>query len=258
VFEAVSWPENEAFCQSLTPSLSIRLSAPGSKWQCGRAVPARDVLRIRGLETECVVGVYPRERNRPQLLRIDLELSVDTESAGKTGRLSRTVDYDSTALGVVFLLQSCRFGLLETAAHALATHLLAPPSPAERRAAIAAVRIELIKPQALPGNAVASLCVEREASFANIRHESTDFGSVDVIHESPEAAIVRINFAPKTEAALSGHDAEFVLSSGLTARGEPLGANTSRRLRRDAERRVVNPTRRWQSLIAVRSDPALR
>jgi FolB domain-containing protein len=237
----------------LTPACrwSFRRAPGGGK---SRLVPARDVIRIHGLETECVVGVYPRERNRPQLLRVNLDLWVDTESAGKSGRLSRTVDYDATAFAVVFLLQSCRFGLLETAAHALATHLLASPSPAERRAPIAAVRIELIKPEALPGNAIASLCVERDASFASIVHASTEFGSTDVIHESQEAGIFRLNFAPGRSASLGGHDAELALTGGLSIAGEARNAGSAQKLRRNGERRIENRTRRWQSLLAVRSD----
>lgn len=218
-------------------------------------MPARDVLSITGLETECVVGVYPRERGRPQSLRLDIDLHVDTESAGRSGRLSRTVDYDVTARAVVFLLQSCRFGLLETAGRALATFLLAPPAAGERRAAIQAVRIKLIKPQALEGSAIASLQVERDASWAHIRREVTSFGSVDVIHQSREAGIYRVNIAPRQDVDLfehgAAHESELVLTSGLVASGEPIAEGARRSPGQGAPRRVVNPTRRWQSILAV-------
>ncbi len=222
----------------------------------------RDVLSIRGLETECIVGVYPQERDRPQPLEIDIQLEVDTEAAARSGKLSRTVDYDATARAVVFLLQSCRFGLLETAAHALATHLLSPPALGERRAQIQAVRIDLSKPQALPGTAVACLSVAREAGWAEIRQEVRPFGSVDVIHESREARIVRVNIAPRQEVRLecfgAAHEAELVLTSGLSADGAPLLAGTRRSFARGAPRSVANPTRRWQSLLCVDSPRALR
>jgi dihydroneopterin aldolase len=220
-------------------------------------VPARDVLSITGLECECVVGVYPRERGKPQPLRLDLDLSVDTDSAGRSGRLSRTVDYDATARTVVFLLQSCRFGLLETAAHALATFLLAPPAAGERRASIQSVRITLIKPEALPGSAIASLTVERDAAWAHVRREVTPWGSVDTMHESSEAHIRRINVAPRQEANLGApngtHESELYLTSGLVVGDDTATAGMRRTLEPGARRELANPTRRWQSLLAADS-----
>lgn len=222
-----------------------------------RAVTSRDVLSIRGLETECVVGVYPRERGRPQPLSLDIELTVDTEAAASTGKLSRTVDYDLTARALVFLLQSCRFGLLETAAHALAKYLLSEPLPAERQARVLAVRVGLVKPQALPGAAVASLSIEREASWAKVERTKTSFGSVDVIHDSPEATIVRVNLAPHTEVPLDArgeaHDAELALTSGLLLDGVPFPRGSSKNTGRHAARLLSNPTRRWQCILCADS-----
>ena len=104
---------------------------------------------------------------------------------------------------------------------------------------------------------MASLSIEREASWAEIRHESSSFGSVDVIHASPEAGIFRLNLAPRQQARLDDHDAELVLTAGLIADGAPLPAGTRRVLRRGALRVVENPTRRWQSVLSV-SSPLVR
>jgi dihydroneopterin aldolase len=223
-------------------------------------VSARDTLSIRALETECVVGVYPRERGRPQPLSLDIDLAVDSEAAASTGRLSRTVDYDATAEAIVFLLQSCRFGLLETAAHALARYLLAEPLPSERRARVQWVRIQLVKPQALSGAAVASLTIERDASWANARREPTEYGSTDVVVECREATIVRVNLAPGSEVSLhevgEAHDFELALTQGLVLDGRPFPRGSRRSLGRGTPRKLANPTRRWQSILCADS-PAL-
>lgn len=220
-------------------------------------MPARDVLSITGLGCECVVGVYPHERGRPQPLRIDIDLFVDTDAAGRSGRLSRTVDYDAAAQAVIFLLQSCRFGLLETAAHALSKFLLAPPAAGESRAAIQSVRLRLIKPEALPGGALASLQVERDAAWAHIRRDVVPFGSVDVLHESREARIHRVNIAPRQDVDLAEHEeareAELVLTGGLVAGSAQLAMGTRRTFEAGATRVISNPTRRWQSLLSVDS-----
>jgi dihydroneopterin aldolase len=116
-----------------------------------------DWIRIRGLEVDCVVGVYPHERGTPQRLRLTTELCLDTEPAGRSERMRDSVDYAALSAQLAFLLRSCRFGLLETAAHALCRYLLAPPAPGERRAQLARVRVTLEKPTALGGRAVPSL-----------------------------------------------------------------------------------------------------
>src|SRR5688572_9668418 len=97
---------------------------------------SRDVIAIEGLRVDCVVGVYPHERDVVQPLRIDVEMHLDTEAAAVRERLRASVDYAATAAQIGFLLRSCRFQMLETAAHALARFLLAPPAHDERRAAI--------------------------------------------------------------------------------------------------------------------------
>ena len=43
----------------------------------------RDVIAIEGLVVDCVVGVYPHERDKLQPLRVDLYLELDTRAAGE-------------------------------------------------------------------------------------------------------------------------------------------------------------------------------
>jgi FolB domain-containing protein len=230
---------------------------PALVTKLGVHVPASDVLSIHGLETECVVGVYPRERGRPQPLSLDIDLTVDTEPAAASGKLSKAVDYDATAQALVFLLQTCRFGLLETAAHALARYLLSHPLPTQRQARVHAVRIRLVKPQALAGSAVASLTIEREASWAAVPREPCAFGSVDLILDCREASIVRLNVAPGAEVALhehhEAHDAELALTAGLVLDGAPFPRGSRRALGRGTPRVLSNPSRRWQSVLCADS-----
>src|SRR5512139_2616484 len=155
-----------------------------------------DVIRISDLTVDCVVGVYPHERNGSQPLRVQLELHLDTEEAAVRERLSQTIHYAATAAQVAFLLRSCRFRLLETAAHTLARYLLCPPAPGERRAQVAAVKVVLEKPGALLGFGVPSLSIERPASWASFTEERKPWGTVDVIHETQTVGIYRLNLAP--------------------------------------------------------------
>jgi dihydroneopterin aldolase len=215
----------------------------------------RDVLSIHGLELECVVGLYPHERDVPQPLCIDVELGLDTESAARSERIGQTVDYDAITAQIAFLLQAGRFELLETAAHVLALHLLSPPAPGERRTQVESVRLRLQKPAALAGRAVPALSIERDAAWARLESTATPFGSIDVIYQASHTRIYRLNLEPGRSITRRSHaasiEAELVLGEGLEREGvlAPRGAQV-----RDAEtgpRAYENSSGRSLSLLCV-------
>ena len=216
-----------------------------------------DVLRIEELIVDCVVGVYPHERNASQPLRVDVEMRLETETSGVKESFSSTVDYAATASQLVFLLRSCRFRLLETAAHVLARYLLAPPASGERRARIDSVVVRLTKPGALRGLAVPSLEIERPASWCTIDVETKPFGIVDVIHETKGAGIYRLNVAPGKGIPLHLHrqmrESEMILSDGLLCQGQPCPPGTVHRWPRGAAHMYHNPTDRYQTILCVDS-----
>jgi dihydroneopterin aldolase len=218
-----------------------------------------DWIRIRGLEIDCVVGVYPHERDTPQPLRLDAELCLDTEPAAKRERLRLSVDYAAVGAQLAFLLKTCRFRMLETAAHALCRYLLTPPAPGDRHAQITHARIRLEKPTALGGLAVPSLEIERAACDVEIGQEQKPFGTVDVIHETRDAGIYRLNVAPQRGIPLHVHrvmrESEMVLSPGLWCQGKPVAAGTVHRWPIGAAHSYHNPTRRYQSILCVDSPP---
>jgi dihydroneopterin aldolase len=218
-----------------------------------------DWIRIRGLEVDCVVGVYPHERDLLQPLRLDVELCLDTELAARSERLRRSVDYAAVSAQLAFLLRSCRFRMLETAAHALCRYLLAKPAPGERRAQLARVRLTLEKPAALGGRAVPSLEIERDAASVELSHEDKPFGTVDIIHETRDAGIYRLNIAPQSGIPLHVHrvmqEAEMVLSGGLLCQGKPVLAGTAYRWPKGAAHCYHNPTRHYQTILCVDAPP---
>jgi dihydroneopterin aldolase len=214
-----------------------------------------DRVRIEGLAAECVVGIYPRERVKPQPLRVDVEMRLDLERAAIDERVRHTVDYDFMSSQLVFLLQACRFGMLETAAHVIARYLLAPPGPSERRAPIEGVTVRLTKPDALAGRAVPSIEIRRERAWCVTEVEEKPFGTVDVIHEKQDAGIYRLNVRPGGTIPLHLHrvmtESEMVLTSGLLCQREPAPKGTVFRWPKGAAHVYENPTDRWQSILCV-------
>lgn len=216
-----------------------------------------DVLRIEELMVDCVVGVYPHERNASQPLRVDVEMRLATEKSAVRESLRYTVDYAATASQLVFLLRSCRFRLLETAAHVLSRYILAPPAPDERRAQIESAVVRLSKPGALRGFAVPSLEIERHASSMKLEVEQKPFGTVDVIHETKGAGIYRLNVAPGKSIPLHMHqqmrESEMVLGDGLLCQGQPCAPGTVHRWPRGAAHTYSNPTDRSLTILCVDS-----
>jgi dihydroneopterin aldolase len=222
---------------------------------------ARDVISIEGLRVDCVVGVYPHERDIVQPLDVDVSMELDTRRAGESERLSQTIDYAATANQIAFLLRSCSFHMLETAARVLARLLLAPPASGERRARIQKVRLRLTKPHALGGHGIPSLEIRRDASEVQLAHETKPFGTVDIVDETKDVGIYRLNVAPGRSIPLHVHqvmqESELVLGDGLLCQGKPAPAGTVFRWPKDAAHRYDNPTDKWQSILCVDAPPFL-
>lgn len=210
----------------------------------------RDTIRIANLDVKCVVGIYPDERTREQLLRADLALELDLEDAGATGNLASTIDYADVAAHVAFILRAGRFRLLETAAHVICKYLLVPPAPAEHRPRLERVRIRLEKPEALGGRAIPSLEVERTAAWATLRNVPTEAGSVDVLHDNREVRVAREHVAPGRGLTLGDSEA-LVVTGGFASQGKTVSADTT--FARGDAVRLENPTAAFQTFLSVRA-----
>ena len=216
-----------------------------------------DRIELNAFTVNCVVGVYPRERNAPQPLRVDLSMGLSTEQAARREALSASVNYASIVHQLRFLLCTCEFRLLETAAHVIARYLLAPPALGERRAQIDWVGLRLTKPEILGGEAIPSLYIERDKSWVQVAQEHKPFGVVDIIHETRSDGIYRLNVAPHCEIPLHVHrvmrESEMVLSEGLLCQNDPVELGKIFHWPKDAAHRYQNPTDRYQTILCVDS-----
>ena len=219
----------------------------------------RDTISIQGLEVQCIVGAYPHERDTPQTLVVDVTLGVSTEEVARTEKLVSTVDYAAITGQITFLLEAGRFRLLETAAHTLAAFLLAPPAPGEHRAAIYNARVRLTKPAALPSGAVPTLEIARDREWLTMAQERKPFGTVDIVHETRDVGIYRLNIAPHKSIPLHHHrvmqESEMLLSDGLLCQGLPRKSGTIFRWPNHLAHRYDNPTDIFQTVLCVDSPP---
>jgi dihydroneopterin aldolase len=214
-----------------------------------------DCIELNGLEVDCVVGVYPRERHMPQRLRLDLGMYLSTELAGRKEMISASIDYSAIAAQIGFLLRSCEFRMIETAAHAIARYLLAPPAPDERRAQIERLRLRVTKPFALGETAQPSLLIERDRHWVELAREAKPYGFVEVVHETRDAGIYRLNIAPGQSIPLHYHklmrESEMILTEGLWCQRKAAPAGAAHRWPLGAKHGYDNPSDRYQSILCV-------
>jgi dihydroneopterin aldolase len=214
-----------------------------------------DWITIRDLRVNCVIGIFAEEDTRVQPVSVTLRLGLLPRPQGVIESLEESVDYLAITGQVSFLLAACRFRLLETAADAVASYLLAPPAPGERRAAIRRIAVEIHKPHALPSPTTASLTIERAASPQLLRVEEKGFGTVDVIHEAANAGIYRLNVAPGRQIPLHVHremeEHELVLTRGIRCQGRQVFPGTAFHWPRGAAHFYENPTGDYQTVLCV-------
>lgn len=180
-----------------------------------------DRILIEALEVECIVGVRPLERRRKQVVRLDLALSLDLSGAGKTGRITDTVDYARIADEVSGLLRFREYQLIEVATEELAAMLFGV------HPMLQALQIRLEKPEALRGRArSASVEVQRVRAQFPVQISRNQCGEHEVWLSTHEARLEIFRVAPQATWEVSGgtggRHLEWSMAGDLTRDGTPL------------------------------------
>lgn len=113
-----------------------------------------DIIFVRELRVQTLIGVYPRERETRQTLVLDLELGADTRSAAATDRLDDTLDYQTVARRIDEFAAASAFRLVETLGERIAELLL-------REFGVPWLRLTLRKPGAVSGTREVGIVIER-------------------------------------------------------------------------------------------------
>ena len=75
-----------------------------------------DIIFIRDLRIDTVIGIYDWERSIKQTVHIDLELATDIARAAATDRIEDTLNYKAVAKRVIAFVEESSFQLVETLA----------------------------------------------------------------------------------------------------------------------------------------------
>jgi len=116
-----------------------------------------DVIFLRGLAVECVIGFIDWERRVKQTVLLDLELPANCRTAACYDEVERTLDYKKVAKRVIAFVEASEFKLVETLAHRLALLLLAEFN-------LEWLRVSVNKPGAIRGSRDVGVSIERTRS----------------------------------------------------------------------------------------------
>lgn len=113
-----------------------------------------DIVFIRDLRIDTVIGIYDWERRIKQTLRLDLELGTDIAKAGVSDAIEDTLDYKAVAKRVIGFVEQSEFQLVETMAERIAGLLM-------EEFGIPWLRLTLGKPGAVRGAKEVGVIIER-------------------------------------------------------------------------------------------------
>lgn len=119
-------------------------------------MPARDIVYIRELAVEAVIGVFEWERRIRQKLTFDLEMSTDTSVAAATDELDSTLDYKAIAKRIKAYTEESEFNLVETLAERVAEIVI-------REFGVESLRMTVNKPGAVSTARDVGVIVQRTA-----------------------------------------------------------------------------------------------
>ncbi|MEX2487913.1 MAG: dihydroneopterin aldolase [Pseudomonadales bacterium] len=115
---------------------------------------AMDIVYIKELEIETVIGIFEWERNIKQVVSIDLEMACDVRHAAQSDRIEDAVNYKSIAKRLIEFVEASEFQLIETLAERIADIVLT-------EFGIRWLRLRLGKPGAVSGSKDVGLIIER-------------------------------------------------------------------------------------------------
>ena len=83
-----------------------------------------DIIFLRDLKIETIVGIYDWERKVKQTVILDLEMATDVKKAASTDRIEDALDYKAIAKRLISFVGESEFDLVETLAERIAEIIL--------------------------------------------------------------------------------------------------------------------------------------
>tara|TARA_B100001248_G_C27239325_1_gene388621 strand:- start:182 stop:553 length:372 start_codon:yes stop_codon:yes gene_type:complete len=113
-----------------------------------------DIVYIRDLRIETIIGIFDWEREVKQVVSLDLQMAHDIQKAAETDDIQHALDYKSVAKRLISFIESSEFLLVERMAEEIARIVLEEFS-------VPWLRLRVSKPGALRGSKDVGIIIER-------------------------------------------------------------------------------------------------
>lgn len=113
-----------------------------------------DIVYIRELEIETIIGIYDWEREQKQIVSMDLEMGMDNRAAASTEDISQALDYKAVSKRLIEFIESSEFLLVETMAEKIAEILM-------QEFSVPWLKLRVGKPGAVTGSKDVGVIIER-------------------------------------------------------------------------------------------------
>ena len=113
-----------------------------------------DIVFIRELQIETVIGIYDWERKIRQTISLDIEMAADIQQAAKSDNIDDTLSYKTVAKRLIEFVEESEYELVEALAEKICSIII-------EEFAVPWVKLSLSKPGAVRGSKAVGVIIER-------------------------------------------------------------------------------------------------
>ncbi len=113
-----------------------------------------DIIFLRGLHIETIIGIYDWERDSKQTVVLDIEMASDIRKAAESDSIDDTLDYKAVSKRLISFVEESRFFLVEKLSEEIAKILL-------NEFKVSWLRLTLNKKGAIRGASDVGIIIER-------------------------------------------------------------------------------------------------
>ena len=113
-----------------------------------------DIVYIKELQIQTIIGIFDWERETKQTISIDLEMGCDILPAAQSDSIEDALDYKSVSKRIISFVEQSEFQLVETMAERIAEIIL-------NEYRVPWLKLRLGKPGALRGSTDVGILIER-------------------------------------------------------------------------------------------------